>query len=33
MLTYMKNSNYGNCKFNDDTNVILLTVIILIGAC
>ena len=24
MLTYCRNSNYGKCKFNDDTNVVLM---------
>ena len=24
ILTYWKNSNYGKCKFNDDTNLVLM---------
>ena len=26
MLNYWKNSNYGQCKFNDDTNLVLMGV-------
>ena len=26
MLTHWKNSNYGKCKFNDDTNLVLMGV-------
>ena len=26
MLNYCKNYNYGKCKFNDDTNVVIIGV-------
>ena len=26
MFTYWNNSNYGKCKFNDDTNLVLMGV-------